>query len=352
MTTSDLTMKNTGTARVDPVSFLDRFMRFIQRLPLPYWLTYLIFFLLQSTFNHVLAWSVHSIPLFQFNKLYLLYPFWLWAPLAIMTYLNGVSETALSSFSSLLDITQAELEELRHEFTTLPTRALILSAVLWDIVYIILNYLSIDIFARSGFSGPMSVVAFVEGLVSYTFSSIIYYHSIRQLRLVHRTLKRVTNFDLFNLDPVYAFSRLTARTGIAWMILLTFTLLVFPLQFARELVILTLVFQVVLAIAAFVLPLQIVNQKLVLEKRRMLGDVNQRIRRMRERLHNHLDDDELDEAGKTGSMLHGLKEDREFVQGLSTWPWSPGLLTGFLSAIVFPVVLLLIQIGIEMLMGR
>ncbi len=351
MTTPELTLKASASPPPAP-GFLDRFMLFIQRLPLPYWLTYLIFFLLQSTLVHILAWSLGALPLFQFNKLYLMYPFWLWAPMAIMTYLNGVSQAALSSFSSLMDISEADLERLKREFTTLPTRGVLLGAVLWDIVYVILNYLSRELFTQSGFTGALAVIAFVEGLISYTFGSAIYYHSIRQLRLVHRTLKRVGHFDLFNLAPVYAFSRLTARTGIAWMVLLAFTLLVFPLRFARELVILILVFQVVLAVAAFVLPLRIVNQNLVLEKRRLQGDINRRLKQLTGRMHHHLDENELNEAEQAGNALLGLNTEREIVNGLSTWPWSPGLLTGFLSAIVFPVLLLLIQIGIEKLVTR
>ena len=44
-----------------PPSYLDRFMHFTQRLPVPYWLIYLLLFILQSLITYVLAWVDGSI---------------------------------------------------------------------------------------------------------------------------------------------------------------------------------------------------------------------------------------------------------------------------------------------------
>jgi hypothetical protein len=43
-------------------SFLDRFMGFVERLPSPYWLTYLALFLVQVMITHVLAWIDGWVP--------------------------------------------------------------------------------------------------------------------------------------------------------------------------------------------------------------------------------------------------------------------------------------------------
>ena len=40
-----------------PPSYLDRFMDFVQRLPVPYWLTYLLLFILESAVFHLFAWG-------------------------------------------------------------------------------------------------------------------------------------------------------------------------------------------------------------------------------------------------------------------------------------------------------
>lgn len=343
----------TGEAKSFTPSFLDRFMRAVQRLPLPYWLTYLIFFILESLLIHILAWTVGWVEPFRVNELLFLYPLWLWGPLAIMTYLNGISAAALASFSPLLNIEEAQLKRLKDEFTTMPTSGVIINSVLWSIVYAFFNYLAYDtFFVQYRVGNILTPVFILVGLFSFAIGSAIYIHSLRQLWLVNRTVKLIKRFNLFRLEPVYAFSRLTARTGISWMALLGLTLLLFPLELATGLLLAVLFIQVLMALAAFVLPLRFVNQHLVLEKRRLLAELNRRIELKLEKLHDNVDGNDLEEAGRVSSALGGLHIEQQILAGISTWPWRGGTLTGFLTAIVLPIALLLLQIGIDKWFGR
>jgi len=90
----------------------------VARLPVPFWLTYLILFLVQSTIVHILAWIDGWLPAYTFSRMLFLFPLWQWLPLAIMTYSNSVSIQALSVFSSLLDVEEPELKRLKYEFST------------------------------------------------------------------------------------------------------------------------------------------------------------------------------------------------------------------------------------------
>jgi hypothetical protein len=346
------TEQNTDEMQPYSPSFLDRFMRFIQRLPTPYWLTYLLLFILQSVINHVLAWMDGWLPAFTFHGTMLLFPLWQWGTLAAVTYLNMTSDATLSSFSPLLDSDDDALKKIKYEFTTMPTRGVILSGVTWILAYLLLNYLTYDAFyVGYGLGNSLRMFIFLEGLIGYSTGSVIYYHSIRQLWLVNGTVKMVKQFNLFHLDPVHAFSRLTSRTGISWMFLLGLTLLLFPLDLARGPILALLGFQVVLALAAFVLPLRFVNYHLVSEKRRLLAELNQQIGWTVERLHHSLDQNEVDEAAQLGNALMGLNTEREILMDISTWPWRTGTMTAFLSAIVLPIVLLLLQIVIQKWLG-
>jgi len=350
--TSDPIQQKTRETQPYPPSFLDRFMRFIQRLPIPYWLTYFLLFTLESAINHVLAWMDGWLPAFTFNAIMFIFPLWQWGTLAIITYLNMTSEAALSSFRPLLDVNDETLKKLKCEFTTMPTRGVIFNGMIWIVVYVLLTYLTYDAFyIQYGLGNFFQVFVFLEGLISYSTGSAIYYHSLRQLRLVNRTVKMVKRFNLFHLDPVYAFSRLTSRTGISWMIMLGLTLLMFPLELAKGLTLAVLSFQVVLAVAAFVLPLRFVNYHLVSEKRRLLAEHHQRIESTLEHLHRSLDKNETDAAEQLGNTLVGLHTEREILMGISTWPWRTGTLTGLLTAIVLPIALLLIQLAIEKWIG-
>jgi len=344
--------KNTNEMHPYPPSFIDRFMRFIQRLPIPYWLTYFLLFILESVINHVWAWIDGWLPVFTFNKLLLVFPLWQWGTLAAIAYLNITSEAILPSFRELLEIEDDSLEKLKYEFTTLPTRGLMLSGVMWIFAYLMLTYLTYDAFyVRYGLENSFKVFIFLEGLICYSTGSVIYYHSIRQLWLVSGTVKTVKRFNLFHLGPVYAISRLTSRTGISWMFLLGLTLLLFPLDLAKGLTLIILGFQVVIALVAFILPLRFVYYHLVSEKRRLLAELNHQIETTMKRLHHSLDKDKVDEASQFANALMGLNSEREILMGISTWPWRTGTLTTFLSAIFLPIVLLLIQIVIQKWLG-
>lgn len=334
-------------------SFVDNFMNFIKRLPLPYWLTYLILFILQSTLFHILSWIDGWVPAYEFSPLLLIYPFWLWGVLAIITYLNSISLEALASFNQLLDLEDQELKKLAYEFTTIPARGAIISAAIWSIVYFIIAALTFEaIYVDTGIGTVLIVALIIEGLCSFLLGSAIYYHSLRQLRLVNRTVKKVKHFNLFHLNPVYAFSRLTSQTGISWMLLFSFTLLCFPIHLVTGPSIPVFATQVVLAIAAFILPLWFVNRRLVAEKRRLLSELDQRVETTLGRLHGAIDASELGEVGQLNSVISGLITEREVLNKIPTWPWRTGTLTGFLSAIVIPLLLFVAQYVLSKWLGE
>jgi hypothetical protein len=350
---SDTTPENTSVAMPYAPSFLDRFMRFVQHLPIPYWLTYSLLFLVQSVINHSLAWLDGWLPAFSFNSILLLFPAWQWGTLAIITFLNKTSETAISSFHPLLNVNDVMLEKLKYEFTNMPTRGVIVSGVMWTIVYLFLTYLTYEAFyVQYGLGKYFQVFTFLEGLICYFTGSVIYYHSLRQLWLVNRTVKMVMRFNLFRLEPVYAFSHLTARAGISWMFMLGLTLLTFPLDLAQGLVLAILILQVILALAAFVLPLRFVNYHLVAEKRRLIAKLNQRVEATLEQVHHSIDENKPGEVEHLNSALTGLNTEREILTNIPTWPWRAGTLSGFLSAIALPIILLLAQIAIERFLAR
>ena len=344
--------QHTSETRPYAPSFLDRLMDFVERLPRPYWLTYLVLFLLQSSIVHILAWIDGWLPVYTFSQLLLLFPVWLWGLLAMMTYLKSVSLGALSSFSPLLEVEEETLKRLRYEFTNMPARSVVLSGAIWSVIYLVLTYLTFETFyVAYGLGTLLSVVVMVEGLISFAIGSAIYYYSLWQLRLVNRTVKMVKQFSLYRLDPVYAFSRVTSLIGVSWMVMLSLTLVLFPIQLANAPVLAILFLQVVLAAAAFVLPLWFVNRRLVSEKLRLLAELNRRFESTSERLHSCLDENKMGEVSQLNSAITGLKQERDVLTSIPTWPWRPGTLTGFLSAIVLPIVLFLVQLVIRNLLG-
>jgi hypothetical protein len=161
----------------------------------------------------------------------------------------------------------------------------------------------------------------------------------------------VRDFDLFRLEPVYAFSRLTSRTGIAWIALFSFSLAVFPIELMNPIVIGTWTLQMLLAVAAFVLPLQVVHRRLVAGKRRLLAEHDQRLKSTLELVHHTVDRQEVDQFGQLDSVMKVLQAERDMLNRLPTWPWRAETLRGFLSAIAAPILLLLVQLALERMLG-
>jgi hypothetical protein len=336
-----------------PPSYVDSIMDTVKRLPIPYGITYLIVFIALVGVNHIVSWADGWLPPYTFNTLILLYPLWFCLPLAIMTYLNSVSLKALSDFGALLDVPNETMQRLECEFTKIPQRGAILSGVFWAIWFAGLSYLALGgFFVRFGVGTPALLFFTLEGLITFLTGSAIYYHSMRQLRLVHKTVNMVKQFDLFRLEPVYAFSAVTSRTAIAWVLLLTLTLLVFPIEIAPAPTLVLLVAMILLAISAFVLPLRIVNQRLVAEKRKLLTEHNARVQSTLTRLHRCLDENALGEMVELNDAIIALNSERGILDKIPTWPWRTGLLTGFLSIVVLPIILFLIQLALSRLLGN
>ncbi|NIM96032.1 MAG: hypothetical protein GTO18_20215 [Anaerolineales bacterium] len=334
-------------------SFIDRLTHSIQRMPIPYGITYFLFFILESAILLILSWIDGWLPAYDFDSIVLGFPLWLWGPLAILTYLDALSLRALSEFGPLLDVSNETKRRLEHEFTTMPARGVLINGLFWLVVFLLSWYLAFRPAAIGvyGFGFLAEMAFFAAGFVSFFAGSVIYYHSFRQLRLVSRTVGMVDQFDLFWLDPVYAFSVLTSRTGVGWVLLFTGSLLTVPLEIGKVPELALLISQIALAMGALFLPLRIVNRRLVSEKRGQMAELDQRVKATLARLHQYVDENSLQEVSMLNEALKGLTAEREILERIPTWPWRRGLFAGFISIIVLPVVLYLIQFALGRWLG-
>lgn len=352
MSTIDQTQFTSTAVELYQSSYIDRFMRFIQRLRAPYWIVYLVFFFAQALINHIVSWLEGWVPLFTFDRILLLYPVWLWIPLIIMTFLNHTSLSAIQNFRPLLDLDDEALARLKAEFTTMPPRGVIATSLFWSVSALAVTLIYHEAYTAYGF-GPISKwLGILQGLVSFSIGGVMYFHSLRQLLLIHRTVKTVKRVNLFALDPVYAFSRLTSRTGISWMVMLVLNFLLFPFTLAPGVMLTFGMVILIFALAAFVLPLRVVNQKLVLEKRSRLAEHQRRVENILARLHRQLDTGETADLDQYEKGIASLTAERKILDDIPTWPWRGATLTGFLSALIVPVFLMLIQFAIERWFSR
>jgi hypothetical protein len=319
-------------------------MRAVQRLPLPYWLTYLLAFALESFLVHAAAWLDGTFLAWTWQPILLLFPLRTWLVLALMTYLNHEARRALHDFRALLDSDEAAAL-LEFKLTTLPRRPVWVVILLGGGYFLFLAlYRPLEAFVDRPLLTP---VYLLSGLGAFGLGSAIYYQTFHQLRIVHGVYADVRAFNLFQLEPVYAFSRLTARTGGAYLLLITLTLLLFPYPVTDLRAVVSYVLQLLLSVLAFLLPLWRTHQRLAAEKRRLQGEVERRLDAALANLHRHLDEFDAQALAGIKLAVESLLLERKVLDEIPTWPWQPGTLKALLTALLLPLVLFLAQLALE-----
>jgi len=81
------------------------------------------------------------------------------------------------------------------------------------------------------------------------------------------------------------------------------------------------------------------HARLVAEKERALAQVASRLEAVFARLHERVDQETLIDADKLNAQITSLSAERAVLTGISTWPWEPATMTGFLTTLVLPALI-------------
>ena len=184
----------------------------------------------------------------------------------------------------------------------------------------------------------------IVGATAYSF--------VRTLRLVSRFYTRHARVSLFEQQPLYALSALTARYGLGGIIGPSIFLAVESGLLTGWV---TVTFAMAAAAGALILfawPLVGAHHLLAAEKKALFADNTERLREALERLHAAADDGEDEKTASIHYLLSGLQGERTILQMMGTWPWRPGLLRAFLTALLLPMVIWLIQFLLARLITR
>lgn len=336
-----------------PASPLDHFFGWVRKAPVPAWLIYaglwVLLFLLFSGLGQLTQTQLqgHFLLIATDGSLFVVYY------VSLMHYLDTIAGRALLEFRPLLQVNDDEFAHLRYQLTTLPAwRTLLIGTVGALITMVGLRFIpnntNLGVILR--YPITRAIYAFANAVFC-----IFIYHTVRQLRFVTRLHGTLTHVNLFRRSPLYAFSKLTMRIGFGWI--LGLSVVAMSPRFAdflhpQELFLFWGPF-LPLAALFFVLPLTGIHRLLAREKTRLQEDIDQRIEAVVARIHGYQDADRLGDLDGMKTLLDSLMVEREMVAKLPTWPWQPGTLAGFASALLIPLaVWLLQQLLIGWLPGR
>lgn len=322
----------------------------IDRFPGSEWLLYLTILIIVGIVQHGVAWSKGALSLGEFNFYLSFSAIWVVQVLYLARFSEYGAGAVLDDYRPNLNVTDEQFSQLRYSFTTIPSRSGTFLFIVGFGIGILLGQTGRSINPEINYVFPF--LAYFIWAITLGIGVPLIYQMIRQLRSVRDFYAMTEKIDLFDLSPIYGFSKFTATAAI-WMVILIF---ITPFLLTREffettlLSVQNLIFAIVI-LAMFYLPLSDVNKRLASEKSRLLKEVDARIEIMRERIHTAFEKEDYREIGDKRNLLLALREEKVDMEAISTWPWQRSTITALISALVLPIVLIILQQIITNILG-
>ena len=332
-----------------PPSWFDRLKGLIERLPIPWWLFYLIVGTVSIlVFTSVQARAgAYDDGFFAWHLFLAIQPVFL---LAAVHYLSREPSTALAEFQPAMS-KPALLPEVRYRLTVLPARMTLIATLAWLLV-MVLYFLQ----GPAGAAGlrvapstfPFWSVFSLLFTLSYGPFTAFAIHQVFELR---RLFAQPLVIDLYHPEPLYAFSPLTARLAFVLALVIYGWAMSDPTTLTNLLSLATSIAMVALALAVFAFPLWGAHRRLAAEKKGALAGNGARLKSTTAELHRRLDLAEIAGMDDLHKALASLDLERAHLSRVPTWPWQPETLRGLVAALALPIVIWLIQFGLGRLLG-
>jgi hypothetical protein len=323
----------------DRPGVLSRSLAWIDALPGHGWWIYPLLFVGLFGWAHGVLWSTGEVPFgstLQTVAVSLFYPPY---TLAATALINRSASRALDAFWPATGWADEERSAWRYRFVHSPA-GFGLAAFGIGVVVAAIAFLSASEQAFGGGGDRLAVFIayFPVASLGYAVVMLAFVHTAHQLRLVARIHREATAIDPFDRTSVYAFSSMTALTGLAYAASGYFTLLFNGAYQAGNVVATVVVVTVfALAIVCFILPLWGVHDRLVDEKQVLAREVEVRLSRLTEEMYRRIELGDFEGTKAVGDSLVGVSAIRKRISDIPTWPWRPQVLSGFLSALLVPV---------------
>ena len=334
----------TGPEAVRPGT-LSRFYLWADRLPGHGWWLYPALAVLELAWSHTILWATERLPLGTFDPTLTVSVVYGPYALGALTYLNHVAARALTAFWPATGWPDDDQPAWAAAFTTIRSGLSVPSLVLGTVVAVgaflsaPASVVGLDDRSRLAYFAALAPIA----ILGYALTLLALAHTTRQLLLVARIHREATAIDPFDRAPVYAFSRFTAQIGLVFLLSSYYTL-TFNGSFQSGNLIGVAVLGLVIALGAagFVVPLWGIHGRLVSEKDALLVGVESRLTKLSLELYRRIDAGEFD-GTKIHEAIAATGAIRERIARLPTWPWPPQLFSGFLSALLLPVIVYLLS---------
>ncbi len=323
-------------------SWQNRFFSAMRRLPVPRLAIYVLITLGFVLLNSAVPWLEGGLPPGAFDPYQLSFQVWMLVVLVAGDYFIAAAGSALDRFRPALRVDDGTYAAIRAAYTQVPTRtgwiltAAALAFAPWSLS-----------FGRPYQQGGLSAVALY--LSAAFMFSLVFFFMYFLWRVVRKTADlygQIQGLNVFHLDPLYALSGLSSRIGIflifagvlSYLTNFVFTEAPNTAGFAFFATI-----DAVVAITAFLYPLHGIHGRLEAARERMAEANDLRLEAAYHEIHRRADARKVAGMSELHHEIQAILELRREIDAISTWPWGPGTLRTFVTALLVPIMLWISQ---------
>lgn len=325
-------------------SWIDWLADVVDRAPGPTWLVYAGGFVVWASASSVVGWQAGVRPFPEVDRSLLVAAIFPFGLLWSLQLLDRVARRSLSEVRPALDLDAAQVAAVGDELERTPA--------VWAFMAIPTGLVA---GAGSVLGAPtgwelnagdpaaawiLTLVIACSGFV-VAFGFVI--HVIHQLRVVDDLHRRSVTIDLFHLEPLYAFARLTSLAGTVLIAIgvigVGLVSLIIPGFELAPSDYVTFVFVFVVAVACFIVPLLGLHGRIEDEKDRRLVEAHGSLGAALAEVRRRVAAGDFEGAARLSDAVAATNAGVLAVSRVSTWPWRPDTLRGFMSAVFLPILL-------------
>lgn len=332
-------------------SWFDRLTDWVDRLPIPWWLFYVLLAMPINGAAALVLWQTGIYAAVGFHPMQVFLPT---LPVYFLALTHGLDRVAVSSMARFRPAFRGDDSAFAaavYRMTTLPSRTALVFPVVAALVSVPFGRIEMASLQMGGLEHVPALFLLVLSyfyLVAYVF----FYHTWHQLREIHRLHRDHAEVRLGRVGPLYALSRVTSLTALGLVLNNYGWFVAQPGGNPNNSVtLLESGTNLLIALVVFVWPLWGAHRLLTEAKEEGLSDVARRKEGARAQLHDAVDKGQLAKVDPLHKALDALSAESAELAKIATWPWAPGTLRNLVGAVLLPVVLWLIQFGLGRLLG-
>lgn len=352
---AELPAPTTSVLRPYPPSWIDRFTAWVDRLPGPPWLFYgglWAILVVIDLIGRAQDGSFDLPPVFV--PVYLAAPFYnLW----LIHYLDRQARLALNRFRPALNCNEESYISLGYRLTTMPSGPTLLATIAGALIGLLMLLIVPPAEHAQFWSIPITDLAIHRPLIQGTAILIgvvatnLVYHAWHQLRTVSHIYAKHTVVDLFNQQPLYAFSNFSARMAIGTLLQTYSWPLAAPEVLRNAAMASWMIGYNLVCLLIFIVPLIGIHNLLKEDREERLAQAGRFARAARQELHRRINEDQMTDMDNLYKTIHSLDLEFQTLRHAPTWPWQPEVPRAVGVALIFPLILWLIQWALQRMLA-